>query len=296
VPRPSPWHTQGPEDVWKVVEAELPSREGYRIIWAWNSLMAARDAEVRQACIEKAWTGIEILLGKLQGKRCRLRDRERVREAAERLIAETGATRWVACEVGESTEVTFRQERHGRPGKATRYMRKERRRFSVSLKTRPDVIEHDSRSDGMFPLITNDKDLSPRKILEAYKFQPRLEKRHEQLKSVEDVAPVHLKKVTRIEALLFLYFIALLVQALLEREVRLAMAREKIEMLPLDPEERECRVPSTERILDLFMPLQRHRLRQRGRLVQLFQLELTELQQQVLALLRIPPAAFTKAP
>ena len=296
VRRPNPRRTQGPEDVWKVVEAALPSREGYRIIWVWNSLMAARDAEVRQARIEKAWTGIEILQGKLQGQRCRLRDRERVREAADRLIAEAGATRWVAGQVEEHPEVTFRQERRGRPGKTTRYLRQERRRYSVSLKTRPDVIEQDARSDGMFPLITNDRDLSPRKILEAYKFQPRLEKRHQQLKSVEDVAPVHLKKVTRIEALLFLYFIALLVQALLERELRLAMAREKIDMLPLYPEERECRAPSTERILDLFMPLQRHRLRQRGRLVQVFQPELTELQQQVLALLRIPSAAFTKTP
>jgi len=26
------------EDVWKVVEAILPSKEGYRIVWVWNSL------------------------------------------------------------------------------------------------------------------------------------------------------------------------------------------------------------------------------------------------------------------
>ena len=36
---------------------------------------------------------------------------------------------------------------------------------------------------GMFPLITNCKDLSLKQTLEAYKFQPKLEKRHEQLKS-----------------------------------------------------------------------------------------------------------------
>jgi len=219
-----------------------------------------------------------------------------VREAADRVVADAGATRWVAAQVNEAVDVSFRQERRGRPGQATRYVRKERPRFSVSLKTRPEAIEQDSRSDGMFPLITNAKDLSPRQVLEAYKFQPRLEKRHEQLKNVEQATPVYLKKVSRIEALLFLYFIALLVQALLERELRRAMAREKIERLPLYPEERECCAPSTERILDLFMPLQRHRLRQRGRLVQVFHPELDELQQQVLALLRIPSAAFAKMP
>jgi len=31
------------DDVWKVVEAVLPSAEGYRIVWVWNSLMALED-------------------------------------------------------------------------------------------------------------------------------------------------------------------------------------------------------------------------------------------------------------
>jgi len=65
-----------------------------------------------------------------------------------------------------------------------------------------NIVAVDERSDGMFPLITNCKDLSLKAILEAYKFQPKLEKRQEQLKSVQDLAPVWLKKVSRIEALL----------------------------------------------------------------------------------------------
>lgn len=293
VRRPNPRRRSGPEDVWKVVEAELPSREGYRIVWVWNSLMAAQDAQARQGRIEKAWAGIERLQTKLQGKRCRYHSRNRVEEAAQHLVEESGARRWVSCVVDERHEPVFRQEHRGRPGAKTRYVRNERLRFSVSLKTRPELIEHDERTDGMFPLITNCRDLSKAKVLEAYKFQPRLEKRYEQLKSVENVAPVWLKKVTRIEALLFLYFIAMLVQALLEREVRLAMAREKIDILPLYPEERECRAPSTERILELFEPLQRHRLRDRDRLVQMFEPELSELQRHVLHLLDMPVAAFT---
>lgn len=94
------------------------------------------------------------------------------------------------------------------------------------------------------------------------------------------MAPVYLKKVTRIEGLLFLYFIALLIQALLEREIRLAMSREKIDILPLYPEERECRAPSTERILRVFESLQRHRLRHGQNLVQIFQPTLNDLQRQ----------------
>ena len=73
-----------------------------------------------------------------------------------------------------------------------------------------EMMIADGRSDGMFPLITNCRDLSAAAILAAGKFQPCPEKRHEQLKAVQDLAPVWVKNVSRIEALLFRYFIALL--------------------------------------------------------------------------------------
>ncbi len=76
-----------------------------------------------------------------------------------------------------------------------------------------DQILFDSRYDGIFPLITNLKD-DAASILNSYKFQPRLEKRFEQLKSVYDIAPVFLQNTGRIEGLLFLYSAAILVTAL----------------------------------------------------------------------------------
>jgi transposase len=290
--RPNPRRGRAPEDVWKVVEAPIPSREGYRVVWVWNSLMAQEDAESRQGRIEKAWLGIERLQTKLQGKRCRLRLRERVEEAVEKIVQEAGAQRWVRVELSERKEPVFRQERRGRPGSRTRYLRQVRTRFSITARIQEEEVQSDERSDGMFPLITNCRDLSLKAILEAYKFQPKLEKRHEQLKSVQNLAPVWLKSISRIEALLFLYFIALLVHALLERQVRQAMERVGLSQLPLYPEERACRAPSTERVLEVFSTLQRHRLRQRGRLVEIFEPKLTSLHRQVLALLRIPTAAF----
>jgi transposase len=292
VRRPNPRRRSKLEDVWKVVEAQLPSKEGYRIVWVWNSLMAQEDSESRQARIEKAYLGIERLQTKLQGKRCRIQLREAVEEAAEKILKESGAQRWVGVAIQERKEAVFRQEKRGRPGENTRYLRKERTRFSVTAHVKDKLIVSDERSDGMFPLITNCKDLSLKAILEAYKFQPRLEKRHEQLKSVQHLAPVWLKNVSRVEALLFVYFIALLVHALLEREVRQGMAREGLECLPLYPEERECKAPSTERILDVFAPLQRHRLFKADRQIQLFEPDLSDLHRQILDLMRLPYAVF----
>jgi hypothetical protein len=137
------------------------------------------------------------------------------------------------------------QTRRGRPGPDTAYRKVTRRRFDIEWATDEETIAYDHRSDGMYPLIANDRALSPAQVLEAHKRQPMIEKRFEQIKTVHEIAPVFSKNEARIEALFTLYFLALLVQALIERELRLAMKREKIRQLPLYPEQCQCAHPST---------------------------------------------------
>ena len=78
----------------------------------------------------------------------------------------------------------------------------------------------------------------------AYKRQPTIEKRFSQLKTDFEVAPVYSKAVHRIQAMLCMYFFALLVEALLERQLRQAMQTEEIDALPIYPEGRACRWPT----------------------------------------------------
>ena len=73
-----------------------------------------------------------------------------------------------------------------------------------------------------------------------------------------------LKNEGRIEALFYLYFLVLLVQALIERELRRAMQREQLSALPLYPEERATRRPTAEQILRLFSHTTRSVLRKRS--------------------------------
>ena len=131
-------------------------------------------------------------------------------------------------------------------------------------------------------------------MLEAHKRRPTIEKRFKQTKTVFEIAPVLLKNEGRIEALFFLYFIALLVQALIERELRSAMEREDLENLPLYPEERATHRPTAEQILRLYSLIERHRLCEDGRQVKLFEPELTDLQEQVLSLLGVPETAYRR--
>lgn len=296
VQRRNPRRQSGPPDVWKAVESPIPSQEGYRIVWVWSSLKAAQDEQARAARIEKAGVALEEFRARLRGPRCRYTRRGAVADAAAQFVAQAGAARWVGVEVREQAAPIFRQERRGRPGRATRYLRRQRLRFDVEWSATIATIEYDARCDGIFPLITNDRDLSLAEILTAYKYQPRLEKRHEQLKSVYAVAPVLLKNEGRIEALLFLYFIVLLVQALLEREVRRAMTAHGLTSLPLYPEDRDCLAPTANGIFQVFAGLQHHQLRRQDTPIQTFPPELTPLQRQILDLLGISPRAFTDAP
>ena len=139
--------------------------------------------------------------------------------------------------------------------------------------------------DGVFPLITNDGSLSGLAMVLAYKGQPSLEKRFSHLKTDFEVAPVYLKEASRIQALLCVYFLALLTESLLERELRRAMEREAIASLPLYPEGRKCRRPTTRRLIDLFDEVQCHTLQVGRRPPVVFTTQLSRLQHRLLRLL-----------
>ena len=145
----------------------------------------------------------------------------------------------------------------------------------------------------MYPLLTNDRSLTARQVLESHKRQPNIEKRFQQTKTVHEITPVFLKNEGRIEALFFLYFIALLVQALIERQLRQAMEREQIGELFLYPEKRPCRRPTVLQILRLFSPPERHAILKNGELVQAFPPQLTDLQNKVLRLLGMRKTAYS---
>ena len=126
----------------------------------------------------------------------------------------------------------------------------------------------------------------------VYKRQPVIEKRFSQLKTDFRVAPVYLKDVSRIQALLCVYFLVLLVEALLERELRQAMEREGLESLPLYPEDRPCRRPTARRVIDLFDDIHRHTLHSDDEASTVFVTELSALQRRILKLLGVPATKY----
>jgi len=283
-----------PPEIWRMVESPILSKEGFRIAWVWSSKKTMHDQKSRQNTINKAISGLKGLQKRLQSNRCRLKTKQAVFSEAEKIVRETGANRWVSMNVIEKIEKTHKQEKRGRPGPNTRYMAIECMRFQVNWEINNTNVKDDAYSDGMFPLITNCEDISLKDILEKYKYQPKLEKRHEQFKTVYGVAPVLLKNITRVEALLFVFFVALLVQSVIEREIRLNMNEAGLKNIPIYPEKRECASPTTDKILNLFSNLQRHYLTDNGVRVKTFNPKLNEVQAMVLDLLKIPQSVYTE--
>jgi transposase len=224
---------------------------------------------------------------RLASPRTRHRERAKVALAVEAILESTGTAAWIEVTIEERTEETFHQERRGRPGADTLYVKRERKRFELAHRVDLARLDEEARCDGIFPLISNEATMSAKDLLLAYKVQPMIEKRFAQLKTDFVVAPVFLKEVSRIQALLCMYFLALLVESLLERELRRAMEREGIESVPLYPEGRACRRPTARKVIDLFEDVQRHELSAGRSPAVVFTTKLSRLQRRILRLLNM---------
>jgi transposase len=277
-------------DRFSICEPEDQSAEGYRLIWYHSQRKAELDAQTRLGRIERAVGRLNELRQKLASPRTRYRTRAKVVEAAEALLCEYEVAAWITVTVTERTEAKFRQEQRGRPGKKTRYVKEEDTRFELAHRIELERLDEETRCDGIFPLITNARDVSALDLLLSYKQQPALERRFEQLKTDFVVAPVYLKETSRIQALLCVYFFVLLVESLLERELRRAMERSEIESLPLYPEGRACRRPTARKVIDLFEDVQSHTLVAGDEPSVEFTTQLTPLQRRILRLLGMSDA------
>ncbi len=276
-------------DRYSVSEQPATSTEGYRLVWYHSQRKAEQDALARNGRLQRAMKELADLRHKLQSPRTRYRQESKVAEAVAEILASCGAETWLVTEIQRKEEETFQQAHRGRPTKETQYTRKVTTRFDVTWQIDYLRMAEEARSDGVFPLITNVTDLSELELLKTYKRQPTIEKRFSQLKTDFEVAPVYLKAVHRIQALLSMYFFVLLIEALLERELRGAMERNGIESLPLYPEGRPCCWPTARRLLDLFEPVQRHTLTYGKRPAEVLVTDLNRVQRRLLNLLGLTP-------
>jgi len=284
--RDNPRRRDGPRDRWYVYKPELPSKEGWPVIWVWSTLLTLHQAASRDRRLAAAVEALRELKQRLAAPRGRRPKAQDIDLRVAQILEHYHVARYLKVTRLQREHSVYKQQRRGRPNKDTAYRKLTKYRYDIEWSIDEAVVAYDQRSDGTYPLLTNDRSLSPAQVLAAHKAQPKIEKRFEQLKTVHEIAPVFLHNEGRIEALFTLYFFALVVQALIERELRQEMAARNIDELPLYPEQRLTRRPTTEQVLRLFANVQCHTLRDAsGHVVQHFPPQLSPLQCQVLDLL-----------
>ncbi|MHB1637510.1 MAG: IS1634 family transposase [Thermoplasmataceae archaeon] len=295
---PDPWietvHGKGNErgQQWKLMESPVPASDNFRIIWVWSSQKAKHDMEIRNGIMRTSIMNLEKLETKLRSNRCRLHTLEDVEKAA---MDSTGkGARWVGFSITEESTGIKKQLSRGRPSEFTEYRTITRKRFHVRWKPLEENIDFDKACDGIFPMITNDRELQLKEVLSNYKYQPRVEKRHEQIKSVYGVSPVMIKNVDRIEGLLFVYFVALLIESLIEREIRNSMKKEGRSSIQIYPELRSCESPTTDRILDNLSMIQMNWIEADNKPLKKFLPKLTPRQEELLRLANVPAELYKR--
>ena len=185
--RPHPRRRGGPRDRWWVCRAQLPSREGWPVVWVHSALLALRQEHSRRERLARAVQELQDFDGKLAGQRPRRRSRHEILERIEGILRRNKVARYLRVRTVSQPEYRFTQTGPGRPGPDTRYRRQERRRWRLEWTIDEEKIAYDRKSDGMYPLLTNDAKLTSAQVLQAHKRQPTIEKRFEQIKNVFDV-------------------------------------------------------------------------------------------------------------
>ena len=278
-------------DYYDVAQGDYHTSHGYRLHWIRSSQKAEQDADTRQRRLQRAFEQLRELQSRLN--RYRLKQRKRIAQSVKSILQKEKCEALIIQEIHTTREYKHVYRRKGRPTPDTPRKTVWKHVYSLTFALDGDAVESQQMTDGIFPLITNlDAETYPaKKVLEIYKFQPFLEKRHTQIKTYQEIAPVYLKNSERVVAFLHVHVLALMVAALIERQLRLAMRSQRISSLPIYPEDRPCPAPTIFDIVRLFRNVERYEVTV-GDDINIFPAQLTALQKQVLKLLEVPLAAY----
>ncbi len=256
---------------------------GYRIYWYQSSQKRELDRALRGQRIKKAEKELALLSPKLNKRD--LKEEEQIKKTVEVILKKYRAGDFINVDIISKTKKIRKKVGRGRPGPAAEYKIETITHYSLYWEQDRERLACQKRVDGTFPLISTDTSIGPKEVLSYYKYQPRLEKRFNQFKSVHEAAPILFKNIERVEGIMFLFFVALIIQGVIERRVRLAMKKEGIKSLPIYPEYRKSFYPTTSKIFYNFDGISSYKILKHDKVIKEFKDTLTPIQKTILGLL-----------
>jgi len=278
---------KGEMNIYKTYEFDK-TKQGFRIIFVHSSLKQKEDAQRRKIKIEKAIGKLEELSPKLNAYH--LKTKKEIEAAVDSICKEV--TKYLSVRIVTDRKQVRVKTSPGRPSLLkSSYKNKWEFTYRIDWELNEKGLAEASKTDGIFPLITNTM-LTAAEVLKKYKSQPFLEKRMYTQKTVLDVAPVFLKKEKRIEAILFLYFVALMIVSLLERKIRMSMVGTNIEKLPILPQRMNTKKPTWNNIRYFYRNVYYSEIIRNGVCIQGEVKGIGDMHEQINRLLEIPDSVF----
>jgi transposase len=261
----------------------------FNVLWIRSESKKIVDSQTRSQQLLKACDDLNSFSLKLNKRS--FKEAENIKKKIEEIIKSRQCQNLIEYSVSSTRDYKRSFGKKGRPSKEEKSQISWSNIYAFNFKINDEEVERESLCDGIFPLITNVKDKDAKEILELYKYQPFLEKRHSQLKTWQRITPVLLKKDTRVIAYVHMHVLALTISTLIERTIRQNMKKKKIESLALYPEKRACKSPTFFDLERLFRDVEKYEVQKEDEIIA-FPAELNNLQKQVLNLLEMPPSAY----
>ena len=226
-------HPESKRDRYYVAEGDYTTSHGYRLHWIRSTQKAEQDVESRAQRIERAIDELSALKTKINTYY--LKEKKHIIQRIADILKTHRCESLIRYEIQSTREYKRKYQGKGRPSNDSPSKITWKQIYSIAFGVDQEAMSKDKQTDGVFPLLTNlDREAYPaKKALEIYKFQPFIEKRHSQLKTYQEIAPVYLKKAQRVVAFLHIHVMALMVATLIERKLRLSH-EENENRLPTD--------------------------------------------------------------
>jgi len=265
---------------------------GYAIHWFVSSEKRKRDRFIREQNLCGAEAALSELAPKLNAYR--LKRKAAIQKKVTAILKKYQVEKFLNADIRTHMQ-RLRKRKPGRPPKLVQYQYRNQISYSLEWSRNRNALQAEKRIDGIFPLLCTDSSIPPKQVLQAWKFQPQIEKRFSQFKNFHRAAPLLFKKIHRVEANMFVFFIALMVQALLERSVRRGLRQRKAPPLKLYPEDRDAPHPTTSQIFKTFDGLSSYAVIQDDRILEEYRDDLNPTHRALLSLISIDEDRFWNA-
>jgi len=277
-------------DRYQIARGEFKTSQGYCILWIKSSEKKINDEKTRERNILKCLEELTELQLKINKRN--LKTKENINKTVSAILKKRNCLKIISIERNSKRKYKKNYSGKGRPKTIKESTLTWTNMHSISFQENLEEIKIAKRYDGVFPLVTNIvDDMTPKQILEKYKYQPFLEKRHSQLKTWQCLTPVLFKKDIRVIAYIHMSVMALMVSSLIERSLRIAMHKNNITDLPMYPDDKKCEYPTLYGIVRLFRNVERYEINISGEKIY-FPAKINKIQKKVLSLLEIPDSSY----